>query len=232
MHIAICDDNVADRKQTERLMGREADKWIAEGEPMYTYSYGSVKSLLDNFMQFDAVLMDIKETEGVTTADVIDELVSLGATSTMVVLDEEKNYIDIPRDILFLPKPLRPVALHEIMLKVKENSSHREALIELRGERETLYVKESDVLYAEEKGRYTHVTMLGNKEIKILNTVESLYSEIEPLFSGFVCPSRKIMINMRYLKDYSLLKIVMEDGKTFTVGTVAKRLYGLAKEYK
>ena len=26
MHIAICDDNIADRKQTERLLGRESDR--------------------------------------------------------------------------------------------------------------------------------------------------------------------------------------------------------------
>ena len=29
MHIAVCDDDIAQRKQTERLLGREADKWIA-----------------------------------------------------------------------------------------------------------------------------------------------------------------------------------------------------------
>ena len=26
MHIAICDDNIADRKQTERLLGKESDR--------------------------------------------------------------------------------------------------------------------------------------------------------------------------------------------------------------
>lgn len=39
MHIAVCDDDIAQRKQTERLLGREADKWIAEGDQVYTYSY-------------------------------------------------------------------------------------------------------------------------------------------------------------------------------------------------
>ena len=28
MYIAICDDNIADRKQMERLLMREADKYI------------------------------------------------------------------------------------------------------------------------------------------------------------------------------------------------------------
>lgn len=57
MHIAVCDDDIAQRKQTERLLGRETDKWIVEGDQVYTYSYGSEESLLDNFMQFDAIFL-------------------------------------------------------------------------------------------------------------------------------------------------------------------------------
>lgn len=30
MHIAVCDDNVADRKQLERLLGRESDSRKAD----------------------------------------------------------------------------------------------------------------------------------------------------------------------------------------------------------
>ena len=35
MHVAIYDDNIADRKQTERLMGRESDRLKAVKEDKY-----------------------------------------------------------------------------------------------------------------------------------------------------------------------------------------------------
>ena len=46
MHIAICDDNIADRKQTERLLKREADKMRAEGEMLYIDSSEAARNWL------------------------------------------------------------------------------------------------------------------------------------------------------------------------------------------
>ena len=40
MHIAICDDNVADRKQLERLLSRESDARMAQSGVFYTDSFG------------------------------------------------------------------------------------------------------------------------------------------------------------------------------------------------
>ena len=74
MHIAVCDDDIAQRKQTERLLGREADKWIKNGDPVYTYSYGSEESLLANLMQFDAILLDLTQSGDITVKKVIEDL--------------------------------------------------------------------------------------------------------------------------------------------------------------
>lgn len=46
MHIAICDDNVADRKQLERLLKRESDKQYGIREPFYIDSYGNAEALM------------------------------------------------------------------------------------------------------------------------------------------------------------------------------------------
>ncbi len=35
MHLAVCDDNIADRKQTERLLGRESDQRINSTGVLY-----------------------------------------------------------------------------------------------------------------------------------------------------------------------------------------------------
>ena len=42
MHIAVFDDNIADRKQTERLLKRQSDRYQNEGkEHFYIDSYGN-----------------------------------------------------------------------------------------------------------------------------------------------------------------------------------------------
>ena len=40
MHIAICDDNIADRKHLERLLSRESDKRMGTPNLLYVDSYG------------------------------------------------------------------------------------------------------------------------------------------------------------------------------------------------
>ena len=40
MHVAICDDNVADRKHLERLLSRESDKRAGTTNILYIDSYG------------------------------------------------------------------------------------------------------------------------------------------------------------------------------------------------
>ena len=46
MHIAICDDHIADRKQMERLLSRESDRRIKTTGNLYIDSFGSVSALL------------------------------------------------------------------------------------------------------------------------------------------------------------------------------------------
>ena len=48
MHIAICDDNVADRKQLERLLKRESDKRASSTGIIYADSFGNASALLAN----------------------------------------------------------------------------------------------------------------------------------------------------------------------------------------
>ena len=46
MHIAIVEDNIADRHQTERLLGREVDRRRTEEEGYYVDSFGSADAVL------------------------------------------------------------------------------------------------------------------------------------------------------------------------------------------
>jgi len=61
MHLAVCDDHIADRKQMERLLGRESDRRISTTGVLYVDSYGSERSILTTPMIYDAIFMDMTE---------------------------------------------------------------------------------------------------------------------------------------------------------------------------
>ena len=81
MHIAVCDDNVADRKQLERLLKRESDKRAASTGIIYTDSFGNSTSLLSNPMQYDAFYIDMCLTEGITGTEVANALIAQGVNA-------------------------------------------------------------------------------------------------------------------------------------------------------
>ena len=60
--IAVLDDDPADRKQSERLLSRERDERIKNGEVIYYDSYGSEEALLPYFMKYDLILIDVTKT--------------------------------------------------------------------------------------------------------------------------------------------------------------------------
>ena len=58
MHLAICDDHMADRKQMERLLGRESDRRLNTTGVLYVDSFGRKDSILVTPMIYDAIFMD------------------------------------------------------------------------------------------------------------------------------------------------------------------------------
>ena len=53
MHIAICDDNIADRKQLERLLDRESDRRKDTSGVFFCDSYGNSEHLSRNPMPYE-----------------------------------------------------------------------------------------------------------------------------------------------------------------------------------
>ena len=53
MYIAVLADNIADRKQTERLLGRANDVLANETGTLYIDSYGDAQSLMRAPMKYE-----------------------------------------------------------------------------------------------------------------------------------------------------------------------------------
>ena len=89
MHIAICDDNIADRKQTERLLGRESDRRAKTDNVLYIDSFGKQESVLVSPMIYDMFFIDMVNTLPSTAADIVKALLNVGVTVPIVMLCSE-----------------------------------------------------------------------------------------------------------------------------------------------
>ena len=211
MHIAICDDNIADRKQTERLIKREADKVISRGGTLYFESFGNCESLLFTPMQYDLFIIDVRNTPGTDSFETAKKLRDKGVGSPICIIHmRDEGIPDIPdylsgenslpeaRGILFLAKPVRP---EELSLLI----SHAD-------------VSPRDILYAERSGLHTLVTLTSGKTFEAGGDVPTLFDEIKEEHLSFVMPSVNYLINIDHIASLRFHTAQMKDNRCFKIG--------------
>lgn len=216
MHIAICDDNVADRKQLERLLKRESDRRSRTTGILYADSFGNAPALLSNPMQYDVFYIDMCRTEGVCGLDVVNGLLAKGVNAPIVMCCSLVNYreLELPSNVIFLDKPIRTEELSRSIDHALSIKSEAPSLIELREDKDTYYVTEPDIVYAVEEGMYVKVTLTDGRKINVVSTAMNLFSQIE-MYASFFAPSQKIIVNGRHIGSLGLRKIIMKDGSVF-----------------
>lgn len=218
MHIAICDDNIADRKQLERLIKRESDKRAASTGILYADSFGNAASMLANPMQYDVFYIDICKTEGITGTDVANALVSQGVHAPIVMCCSDIPYrqMSFPENVIFLDKPIRVTELSESIehaLKIKEQAP---SLIELREDYNTVYVTEPEILYGIEEGHYVKVTLTDKRTVHAVTSAVNLFAQLE-IYPSLILPSPKVLLNGRYIEKLRFHKAFMTDGACFKI---------------
>lgn len=218
MHIAICDDNVADRKQLERLLKRESDKRDTTAGTLYIDSYGHPDNLLNNSMQYDVFFIDICHTVGLTGIDVVNSLTALGNTAPIILCSSDISYenqkSELSDRVLFLDKPLKAAQITSLLDKAQNIKDSSVPAIELREDKGTLYVMESDIIYAVEAGRNLIVTLKDGRNISLSTTAMNFFSQVEH-FPVFFSPNLHTLVNARYIANIRFHKITMCDGATF-----------------
>lgn len=218
MHIAICDDNVADRKQLERLLKRESDARALAAEGFYVDSYGHMEALLRSPMLYDAFFIDMCQGE-TTGMDVAKALTKVGVNAPIILCSSRIAYQEysFPANVLFLDKPIKKEELSEAIDHAITVKASAVPLIELREESgEYCYVTESEILYAISEGSYLKVTLTNQKVLSILSTLDNLYSQLSKYPMLFPI-SKKVLINGRYLQKVKAFTAYMSDGSSFRI---------------
>ncbi len=205
MHIAVCDDNVADRKQTERLLGRASDKRSALLGVLYFDSYGNPGPMLSHPMLYDLFLLDLCHTEGVSAAEVARKLREAGSDAPIVLTASDIDYSsqDFPEGCIFTKKPLNQEALEEFLEAARAHMESAEPRIEIRHEKETSYVRERDILYAEALGEKTRIFLTDGSELVTAVNLSTFFDDIEAAHPSFAMTNTKQIINCRYVTKFT-----------------------------
>lgn len=246
MHIAICDDNVADRKQLERLLGRESDRRKDTTGLLYYDSYGDALSIKAHPMLYDVFFIDVCHTPGISSLSIVTELVKMGVTAPMVLCCSETDYRtqQFPEGVIFIDKPIKVADLQSSLDHAQEIKDSIDPSIELREEKETYYVKEDQILYATESGYYTVFKLAApvvgehgitsGETVRVYGNAYSIFSEIEEKHPCFVMAGLKAVLNCKHIKEIRMFgKAVMSDGKKFSIpGPPLKYAKEMLEKYK
>ena len=220
MHIAICDDNIADRKQTERLLGRESDRRAKTDSVLYIDSFGKQESILNAPMIYDMFFIDMVNDAPSTASDIVKALLNAGVTSPIVMLSSSIDYtkdayLNSLDQVHFLSKPIKVTELSDIITMGFERKREKVPTIELRTDIEAFYVKEEDIMYAVFFNKqYTDVYLHDGRKIHMLMNIENFYAHLEH-FGSFFPANRHTIVQKKYVKKISLLHVHLSCGKKF-----------------
>lgn len=218
MHIAICDDNVADRKHLERLLSRESDKRAGTPNILYVDSYGDKEHFLRNPLMYDIIFMDMTSTPTVAE-EIIQQLIKMGMDAPLILYSSTIDYTlfaNLPETVVHMKKPYIPDPLSELLKLGDAHVIGNIEIITVPCEEGIQYIPKDDIFYCMP---FQSGYALGLKDgtIKKLSIDISEFQILALPYKEFYRATKKHMINMRYVSMVTPLSIMMQDYREFSV---------------
>ncbi|MCR4990731.1 MAG: LytTR family DNA-binding domain-containing protein [Lachnospiraceae bacterium] len=236
MHIAICDDNVADRKQLERLLGRESDARMNTSGVFYTDSFGEGALLFPKRKSYDLFFIDLvddSENGFEFALDLCDE----GVTAPIVLCSSKNDYAkkavelgNYPPNILFINKPIIKAELSEILDKAIKIEADQAPTIEIRHNTETYYVFEDDIVYVKTEKNGLYVYLKDGTSIPVIDTMTNFFTTLN-CYTHYAHINPSTVINALYIEKYSPFKVTLKSGLSFPVTLSGKKAIKEAMDY-
>lgn len=215
-YIAVCDDNMADRKQLERLLGRESDARLHDTGVLYIDSFGSEEAVLKTPMKYDLFFVDfcLGTRDGM---DVAATLRSKGVLCPIVLCSSKINYQEKYGNVsgyFYMEKPIQKQALSALLDYAISEKQDRSTFIELRDERakSTYFVTADEILYATEDARQVRVTLTNERIAQFYGALENLNVELYN-YPNFITLGHHTIVNMDYIKKRIGRAFEMTDGE-------------------
>ncbi len=237
MHLAVCDDNIADRKQTERLLGRQSDRVFREtGERIYIDSYGNVDAFMQNPQMYHGLFVDmvIGDTDGF---EVLKKLLEKGIERPIVMCASSIDYrkkaqeagITAP-NVHYLEKPLKVAEITEMVNLIRDISKKEEPTLELRGQDETIYAKGDDIICVKRMRSELMVYLVGGKQISVLEDIANFYDQCN-IFAQLCPVNDNGIINVNHIKKTSFGKVIMDNDMALPISFTYRNAIKKTREY-
>ena len=153
MHIAVVADNVADRKQAERLLGRANTALASSIGTLFVDSFGDEESFLHACMRYDLFILDFDNdvAHSLAVAQKLKEKNAPGLVAVCKHTEAPFQYETAIQGLYTLDKPILTASLHKLLCDIHlelEKLQSQLDIVELRTDTDTHYVSRSTILYA------------------------------------------------------------------------------------
>lgn len=222
MHIAVCMDVAADRKQLERLLGRSTDKRLIVDDtvPFYIQSYGNKQALLNRPGMYDLFFINIKN-DTIDSISLIRELRGLGVTASIVFCptpDEIEAHVSdnfsTEDDVLILEQPIVAAKLEEVMDVAVARVKDKMPSIVIRSNNLTLHYQPEDILYIEmvKDGSLVHLKDGGLQHTS--ESVKNIWERIKNFEKIYYFPDY-IIANVDFIEKTGFASVTLKDSRKF-----------------
>lgn len=233
MHVAICDDNVADRKHLERLLSRESDKRMGTPNILYIESFGDRKHFLENPLKYNIVFMDMCSEPGLVK-EIINELVDMGFNAPLVLYSSKIDYRqlpNLPRFVMHCQKPYLPDPLPEFLHYGDKNAlGHVEKItIHKVNRKHARQIVKDDIMYAAWHNDSYALFTKDSEIVDIKEDIAQLRQIFEP-YREFVRINKNTIANFRYVSAIMFFNVMMQDYRQFRIMPTRYKEFKYLKE--
>lgn len=232
MHVAICDDNVADRRHMERLLSRESDKRAGTPNILYIDSYGDKDHFLRTPLKYNIVFMDMTAREGLVE-EILAGLDEQGYHAPLVLYSSTVDYTAIPNlpdYVVHAKKPYLPEPLPELLALGDRNVLGNVVTIQVHQKTVLQHVPKNEIMYAvpDDTGHYS-LYLTNNTAVEIDEDISMLRHIFEP-FDELCLVNKTCFANFRYVSEVLPLSLFMQDYHKISISPLRYQKYKWLKE--
>lgn len=219
MYIAVVADNIADRKQLERLLGRANDALFADTGTLYIEAFGDAKSLLRAPMKYELFFIDITLSKD-HGKSIVEQLKASGATGQIAICHPEGtpfSYQDAIDGLLSIQKPILTAPLHKMIRdahKVLVQASV--PTVEIRAEAETHYVPIEKIVYAQSRSHLVYVHLDDGTVLSMLGEIGDFYHWVDN-YPEFFFVKKDTVLNQNHVLSQSKKEYRLANGDTIAL---------------
>ncbi|MCD8037844.1 MAG: hypothetical protein LUE96_01965 [Lachnospiraceae bacterium] len=231
MHVAICDDNVADRKHLERLLSRESDKRMGTPNILYVDSYGDKNHFLVNPLKYNLVFMDMCLEKG-TVEYILDALTAMGYNAPLILYSSKLDYRELPNlpdFVIHAKKPYIPEPLPAFLRLGDENAMGHIITISIHRDGVPFEAVKDELEYAVAAEDGTVLHFVDGTSIAADESIAALRKILEP-YEEFERVNKNGVANFKFVAAVMPFHIIMQSYYQFKSSPLRYREFRLLKE--